>query len=332
MPRVEPLPPLGNIYNVSAEEYQVGVLPEEREDEDAFGDSIVWSVAELPPVGAQEQERRLLVPRLRDLITRFLIDVGLPEVNDVRRPVFGTFAIGESTDTRELGFYLDHPRAITPELIRRIQRLLAESFPLWRVNAMHEHLVLGIYPEGIRVGEFDDGFWKDDGLVHGTMTDDDPLYQKWVSRVREHHEHRYGPLRRQIAALEAMIPAARSVALRDGFTTLLGFDRHCHHVQGVPILWIVGDHDRLRSREDDLRINGESPEYAPVEEYKLLDDGTLRPNDSSQKRPRMIVQAYFPNRPAAHYEFSLSKADGSLLQHQIDRIITDEELLHRGFA
>ena len=146
MIRVETMPEPGDhVYNVRPEEY---LFPEETDGEgDDFGDptEYVWSVESLPPAGTMEQERRRLVPALETLIRQYLEDRRIPASDGV----FSYHSIGRCPSTREMWFYLGRPSAFSVELIRRLQRMLGDHFPLWRIVAAYEHLcLLCVYPGG----------------------------------------------------------------------------------------------------------------------------------------------------------------------------------------
>src|SRR6185312_795168 len=109
MVRLEHLPQLGSPYNVSPAEYWSVVPPDERPGEEDEGE-FVWSVASLPPIGSQEQERGRLFPALSSLIRDYLDEADIPKRNDDGEEVFGEFSIGRFTSDREMRFFLDHPR------------------------------------------------------------------------------------------------------------------------------------------------------------------------------------------------------------------------------
>jgi hypothetical protein len=182
MPRIECLPPLGLIYNVRPEEY---CMCEPDEPLEFDSDEYVWSVEQLPPSGSQEFERRDIVPALSTLIRQYLADINCPSHNEFKEEVFGQYSIGAFTSSRELRFFLDHPDVFQPELIRRVQALLADRFPLWRIVPQYNERVIGVYPEGVWLGKQAGGHWEGDALVHGRIRDDDREFAAWSARVQD---------------------------------------------------------------------------------------------------------------------------------------------------
>jgi hypothetical protein len=318
MIRIETMPTLDLIYNVRPEEYASALSEDERPELDSF----VWSVQELPPAGSQAQERVRLFPTLVKLIQDYLAEQNYPKYNDILGEVFGEYSVSEHTGDRELRFFLDLPEAITPLLLSRIQHVLRAEYPLWRVVAQYEGLQLGVYPEGIRIGE---------KLIPGLAQVGDPELAAWCLRAKLAHETQFGPLRRQLAELRGSVPRALPHARRQGFAPVAAYDRHRFSLTDADprsILWVLLTHEVANSFTLNLTANGQPMEK--VEHYPVSDEGVILPERSLVNAPYELC-GYLPGQPADRFEIALKRGRWPILgRARIEAVTTDHELVHRG--
>lgn len=324
MPRIDRMPPLGGVYNVTPEEYWIG-YPEEERPEGENGYDFVWSVAELPPAGSQEQERQALAKALHAAIVAALDDAGHPPYNDVLRPVFGRYAIGTYPDDREMRFFLEDPAAITPELIRRLQDLLRREFPLWRVVPQYEEQATGVYPDGVRIGG---------ALISGDLPDGHPSFTAWSDQAQALHEAKYGPLRRQLAWLAGRLPGVLEAATRDGFAPMGAFHRSRGSGPGgadePPILWLL--EPTATADAFTLNVTANGAELGRLEDYGVDAEGRLLPGPPGDTEAPFRLRGYVPATAAERFELKLKRGHWPVVARgSIERVIRDDELREQGF-
>ena len=321
MPRIELMPPLGGIYNVRPEEFHHALVDEATPPDDSC---FVWSTPDLPPPGSQEHERPQIAETLDALLQTYLEEEGFPRLNDGLEDVYGPYSLGIHADDREMSLTLGHPGPLTARLITRIQDLLRNRFPLWRVAPHYENLSLGIYPEGLRVGP---------ELIPGRPTDDHPALQAWHDQALASYEARYGPLRRQLTRLSALLPASIENALTDGFAPLAAFDRHRLSDQPgrqTPILWILEPAETAQAFTLKITANGALLER--LEDFPVDADGTILPSTSNDDDHPFQLRGYLPRSPAPRFDLALKRGHWPVLARATIESVDSDQDDHRHGA
>jgi len=229
------------------------------------------SVPKLPPQKSFYRESNELASVLRNEIADFLSRHCIPEFNEILSPVFGNYAIGESPSDRTMCFYIGDLNAFVPELVLTLQKRVLTRYPLWRLVAQFEELVIGVYPDGV---------WFDDNIVMGSFTSDHPVYRAWFDKALEYRESRFGALARQLDFACRKIPEA-IVNMADNPYCLIGvFDKYQSHLEGFPV-WFLHDGNRDLSIDD---------EFAPVRTSAVAAGGLIYPEFSKLFYPKTKMQ------------------------------------------
>src|SRR6516165_9948139 len=168
-----PMPPMDGLYNIPADP--------------AWPHQFYHSVPKPPQ--QDDKESIKIAKLLTKVIQGFLSANKFPICNEILEEVFGEYAVGEFPDDRTLSFDISNLDVFTPAVIRLLQTKVLAKFPLWRLLAQFAERSIGIYAQGV---------WLGDKWVDGTPSPDNPSYLAWLTEAKEYRERREGPLRRQI--------------------------------------------------------------------------------------------------------------------------------------
>jgi hypothetical protein len=136
----------------------------------------------------------------KNCIVDELRDYDLPAINELHQHVFGRYSVlWDEFHDRTISVALMDLRAIRYELMVALQSHVLARWPLWRIWICDD----GDPDEGILV--------YPDAVVAGSASPDQPTsgaIQQWQIFARVRWERRFGPMRRQIAWVEAALASA----------------------------------------------------------------------------------------------------------------------------
>jgi hypothetical protein len=140
--------------------------------------------------------------------------------------------------------------------------------------------------------------------VLGDLGDSHPAYRSWYKDANDYREQRYGPLRRQLAYVRRMIPAAMVEAQRTGFTLLGAFDRFQPHLSGHAVWFLQSRSDEELSADIDT---------APVRKSAVNDGGSIFPTHCKEFEPYTDTSPPFwlvtyLLEPAQSHEFVMKRS------------------------
>ena len=272
------------------------------------------TVRRLPSMSRFYEECGEIADLLRRVIGGYLEDAGFPEYNETLEPVFDKDCVGEFPSDRTMCFFLNDLDAFTPDFIRLLQERVLAQFPLWRLLAQFDERVFGVYPQGA---------WLGDHWVDGAFDENHPAYRTWLQDAEYYREKRYGPIRRQLAFVRQMIPAAMARASKSGFALVAAFDCFPPYFPGhaIWLLQTVSAHEML------LDINS-----APLRKSAVAEDGSIYPqyweefDVLSDVSPPFWLITYVVD-PASSYEFAMKSTRGELVGTvSVTDIVRDDAL------
>jgi hypothetical protein len=209
------MPPMDGLYNI--------------EEDPTTGYTYHRTASRLPTPERFDEECGELANLLRCVVSDFLKGGNFPEYNDVLDAVFEKYSVGEFPSDRTMCFFVGDLDAFTPAFVRILQERVLSEYPLWRLLAQFEGKKIGIYREGA---------WLGDEWVEGVFDGTDPAYVRWLEDAKACREKCNGPLRRQLAYVRNLIPAAMPDARRSGFSVLAAFDCYQPHFPGHAV-WLL---------------------------------------------------------------------------------------------
>lgn len=295
------MPPMTGVYNIPAEPDSPYVHHQ--------------TVRRLPSMKRFQSECSGITKRLEKITRRYLRDGGFPTHNEILEEVFGEYAIGEYPSDRTLCFFVGDLDAFTPAFIRILQEHVLSDYPLWRLLAQFEEKSIGIYPQGV---------WLGDHWVEGSFTASHPAYRNWLHDAEQYRERRFGPLRRQLAYVRRLIPAARATASRRRFCVLGVFDCYAPPHASNHSIWILqtinpGEVEHL-------------PNCGPIRSSAVSNDGTIYPQFCKEFEPYTDVNppywlVTYLLDPAPPHEFVIMDEKGEVVgRFSGDNAIPDGEL------
>lgn len=296
------MPPMTGVYSIPAEP----------------GSSYIHhqTVRRLPSMKRFELERSGIAERLEQVIRDYLDHGAFPTHNEILEEVFGESSIEDYPLDRTNCFFVGDLDAFTPEFIEILQERVLADYPLWRLLAQFEEKSIGIYPQGV---------WLGDQWVEGPFTGSHPAYRKWLHDAQQYRERRFGPLRRQLAYLRRLIPAARAVASRRRYHVLGVFDCYSPPHSSNPSIWIL------------QTINPGLVEYlpngGPIRTSAVSKDGDIYPQFCKDFEPYTDVNppywlVTYLLDPAPQHEFIVKDERGNVVgRFSSDDVIPDRRLI-----